>query len=1113
MFRELMTRRIGAYVGVLSIIYSGVVAAMEPRHGNLTIYGRNGVEITGHPAPIPVVADVSKVTYEDFDATPYLSQILFGGRVSSSTEAKIRAAHLDTNVPHIGVTFPFVDYNALNAIPTFITERLGDKVHPSKCSGAKDFFEKVIIRNQQRLREDATEIPDMDCLYYKDVGGVQHLFLRLSSQTRQEAERFKQQANGESIFLEDGDLAIISDGNIKLDHQNVGANNIYCEAKNKLLNRASKMHAKWVIQLVADEQRHETVINKWVKYEGNSDEGTYTEGVSSIDDCGFIAQKVIQDGRKVDNIGIFVEADTFEDRAYQTTNMPAKITLYNRAWKENNGLLSSSRTEVKRTDDILVPNRCHVNYYRSVNPETGSSVKFGYTLIKAGSKIEVIKDTKEDVVVDEKHTIEIHEEKSGFSMFGGVSVPDPTAMLQKLHHAYSSGNMIGLTTSTISAIAKGFQVCRDCKQIGSLLKEPWTLKSTKSLLLALSHFVHGPSIQFGHRSVDIKQSTTTSHGNTFIAPEQVYHNKEKATFAGDYFGKNISIKTKTFVTLDLPQTMDYEMSVHQSGVSMDLLTFALTLTCAEKATALGSAMAASAISISCQNNKMHQEIHKPTRIHASERLDIEAENGELTQAQIKAGIVHAVFADSVVLKTLANEKWSKQSGGGVSFGFGDLADMLKSATISNIDAGSFEKIIDDFASMVGEKEFYLKVGNVLRTESAFVGHMNHDPKHEHIDARIRQDVEVEQVRRSWDNSFDLSVGALIEVKNAIASMIEKQVTQDVNEGKVKKSEAKNIIKQKTEEKNKEIDSEEKKIEKVADKIAKIDEELKEETKGEKSNKEKAKALVSGIEKINKEQASLVQEKPKDKIQEIALKTKAELLAEARGKYLADLKRLEVEAVKEGEAEAISSAQTLVWHELDSSYAMEVDPTTIKLSNEAKIRQGAREKVGREFQRYRDIAEADYRAYIRFYNGEGYSDKVLNHSAAFVVDDDRPLDHLKLAPEVVNSPEARLDRLQQEERTKIGENTFQRAGRFVPYLGTYLDYHYGRISGREFCALLGIELMGRVNPIGAVEGSLVGGVGTCVRNSVKAAGALNFATTLKGSLETISNGNPFNPWDY
>lgn len=185
--------------------------------------------------------------------------------------------------------------------------------------------------------------------------------------------------------------------------------------------------------------------------------------------------------------------------------------------------------------------------------------------------------------------------------------------------------------------------------------------------------------------------------------------------------------------------------------------------------ALEAALGSSAISVSCQSSEMHQEVHKPTRIHASERLDIEAENGELTQTQIKAGIVHAVFTDNLVLKTLANEKWSKQSGGSASFGFGDLAGMLKSATISNIDAGSFEKIIDDFASMVGEKEFYLKVGNVLRSESAFVGHMNHDPKHEYKSAKITQIEKVKQGQNTWNNNFDFSAGGLMTVIGALGN--------------------------------------------------------------------------------------------------------------------------------------------------------------------------------------------------------------------------------------------------------------------------------------------------------------------------------------------------------
>jgi hypothetical protein len=112
---------------------------------------------------------------------------------------------------------------------------------------------------------------------------------------------------------------------------------------------------------------------------------THAEGVESVDDCSFVARKVVQEGDEVENFGIFVEADEFEDRGIRTTNMPAKITLYNHAWAENDGLFSHAESSVTKKDDVLVPTRYHVNYYKSLPSKDGreTSVKFGYTIIES----------------------------------------------------------------------------------------------------------------------------------------------------------------------------------------------------------------------------------------------------------------------------------------------------------------------------------------------------------------------------------------------------------------------------------------------------------------------------------------------------------------------------------------------------------------------------------------------------------------------------------------------------------------------------------------------------------------------------------------------------------
>ncbi|MDR1982539.1 MAG: hypothetical protein LBQ08_01940, partial [Holosporaceae bacterium] len=639
-------KKLGAWLGIISILWSNMAFAMLPQRGALVIRGRN-ISIVGAPTAKAIVQDVSSVMYEDFDVTAFsLERFSMDSHRHIAEERKAQTLHLDSGIPFVGGKRPKVDYKALSLLPLFIAEQLNDKVHPKIQSGALKFIE-IIARNEATLDPTAQVIPDIDCLYYKMVDDQQRLFLRLSSQTRQEAEVFKRASSGKTLFVESGEISLQADRDMTLDHVVADADNITCVAGQTIFNRASKMKAKWVIRLKAGKQRHETVINKWVRQESGKHHYTHAEGVESVDDCRFVARKVIQEGDDVENFGIFIEAEEFEDRGVHTVNMPAKITLFNYAWAEDEDLFSSASSSVTKRDDVLVPARYHVNYYRSLPSVDGreTSVRFGYTIINSGSKIEVLKDVKEDAVVEEKHSLEIHEEKSGFSICGGVSVPDPTLQLQRMHSSYRSKNMIGLTTSAISAVAKGIQIYEDYKVAKELAtsSSPWNLDNTLALLQTLSHYVNGPSVQFGSRSVDITQEQVLSHGNTFISPMQVFHNSRMSSFAGTYHGQDVDIKTKTFVTFALPQTSDSRTSVHQSGVSLDLLSFGIALMNPAIDSTLAAALAASSISISFQDMETHQTVYLPTTMHASHSLKIEAEDGELTQAQIKAGLIHAIF--------------------------------------------------------------------------------------------------------------------------------------------------------------------------------------------------------------------------------------------------------------------------------------------------------------------------------------------------------------------------------------------------------------------------------------------------------------------------------------
>ena len=543
--------------------------------------------------------------------------------------------------------------------------------------------------------------------------------------------------------------------------------------------------------------------------------------------------------------------------------MPAKVTLHNYAWAEDDSWCSHAEAWVDRLDDYLEPTRYFVKKFLSKSDVKGSSAKFGYTFISADSEIDVLKDIKEDVVVHERHEMRSHEEKSGLSFLGGVKVPDPTLALKRAEQAYRADNMMGFTTSAISAAAKGIRTYQDYKQVKKVMNTPGELNfaQTIELLKVLSHFVNGPSIQIGSRSIDVEQSQDISHGNLFTAPKMVFHNKERSTFAGKFVGDDIDIKTKTFVTFDLPQVFHSKMSMHQSGISVDLLTLALA--CCGGAGLMAAALTATTVNVSSQDNEQHVEVYEPTVIHAN-KLNIEAETGELTQAQIKAGIVHAIFTKDLSLKSLANIKWSKNSGGGIGFSLGgfanfaSLADSLvktaASSSRSHIDSGSFEKKIDDFASMVGEEEFYLKVGNVLKTESAFIGHILHDPKKEHIEAGKRIDTEVEQQKYSWDNSFDLSIKDLTDTIGAIKQTVfdnaieEGATTEDAVKEvqKVEKETREFLEKEEVKETVKELKKINKKLKKVEEKQKKLEEETPELKTSMESKTESSERLRDGI---------------------------------------------------------------------------------------------------------------------------------------------------------------------------------------------------------------------------------------------------------------------------
>ena len=128
----------------------------------------------------------------------------------------------------------------------------------------------------------------------------------------------------------------------KLDHAKISGDKVDIKVGGELLNRASKIGAKTVIHIAAKEQTNETVINKWTRDWRKGNNYVHTEGIKSIDDCSFAAPLVIQEGEKIRNLGILVNAKIFEDQGIDTLNMPASVVLHNYAHFEKRGLFSEA---------------------------------------------------------------------------------------------------------------------------------------------------------------------------------------------------------------------------------------------------------------------------------------------------------------------------------------------------------------------------------------------------------------------------------------------------------------------------------------------------------------------------------------------------------------------------------------------------------------------------------------------------------------------------------------------------------------------------------------------------------------------------------------------------
>lgn len=899
-----------------------------------------------------------------------------------------------------------------------------------------------------------------------------------------------------SLIARNGPVHIEMTQNVNLDHAKIFGDRVDMEIGQRLLNRASQIGAKTVIYIEADEQTNETVINKWSHDWRSGDNYVHTEGIESIDDCSFLAPIVIQKGTKIRNLGIAVNAKIFEDQGIDTLNMPASVVLHNYAHFEKSGLFGSASSDTRQLDDFHVPTRYHVEYFKSLGQEGKETrIGLGYTLIQAGSDIIITKSTKEDIPVDERHILEIHEEKSGISFFGGMSVPNSLAQLQSMRQAYQSGNMMGFTTSAIGAIAKGIRVCETAKTIGDAVKNFKGFNGVSDIKMAdigsmigvISQFVNGPSIQIGTFSLDIKQEEHITRGNCMKAGRNmIFHNDEKSSFCGHYeAGNDIDIKTKTFVTYAMPHTKTSSVSVHQSGVSMDLLSFAGSLMSGGMAAMNNALLMSSSVNISSQNTRTHAVQYLPTTIQAKKKLNIEAKDGYITQAQIKAALVHAVFTGDTVIETLADEMKSESTGYGISMGLGmfadgktdgedksvvtsknngfmdfvgNLKDYVKYVGISGVHSSEFERKIDDYAEFVGTENFYLKVGGILTEKSAFFGYVGQDKSQEHIEAKKIHHEKVPEFHSKNDSSFQVHFGDVFAVYDALHKFIKDDdppALLESDEEREDREERNDILEDWAEnEVDQLVDDEEmsenEAFEEVKKKVPVIKEKVKirQKLNKEDSNEEKVKVITEEIKKANKEHAELTKNTSEDKTEKNSYTEKKKILEEKYKEIFGQLALLEKKEKKESADNAVKTRKEYVFASLDTETLDYIDDfNNIPLSDEDVIRREAEESVSKRYNEIRAEAAADYQAQCRFLNGEGYV------SGSLIRRD--------------NSDEARLERLYQDELSKIGKSDIQNALRFIPILGSCMDAYYGDTSATEFLGALAFDVGASFLPIGKI----------------------------------------------
>lgn len=795
--------------GIISIICFQESFSMKIEGNEITILGTPG----NHSQKIALRADIDMTEMRESDFHLTLNKI----------PEELMQYHFDQSIPLFGNGIPVTDFRTICNLSCLIDHLSWDTKQIFPCE-TYSFIEQL-AQNCSQMGQNISELPDLNFLYYKTMkDGQQHLFLHLSSQNNANVSNFHEESNDRTICTYKSNIEIKATNSINLDHVDFCSRNISLKSENVLHASASKLKAERILHQKAKNLLNESEIIKGRQNLGRglfSSESGYQEYINKVNPLVLQADRVIQEGDNITNKGIQVHANEYYDLGKHTSNIPQKVTLHGYMEKEDSNFFGSSSIREWSRDDILLPNDFYVDRFVSENFEVGSTLYNEMTRIFAEKDIIVSKDFNLAGVAKEEHFRKVETSSSGFlSAWLGPKIPDFSKEISQLQHQIRSARGLQDLNNIKKEVTKKIEMLKEFKDdISNIGRRLENFKSNpldciRIFLEVLGKYIN-PSVFIGSKTVTTIRKDERSHGNYFMSGGWIRFNNKKTVIAGDIYGKDILINTGSLITLSIPQTTEMTQTVETAGVSINLLTFATCLMNPAVSGLMEAALSSSTLNIDFQEEQFKKISYTPTKIIAENQLQINAHDGHLTHTQVKAGLIYAIFTGDLVMETLATKVWSHHENQRFSTNFyidrtpkkeeekgnelpkkeekdkeksketdkedfsvfaEHLKQMVFNSTITNRESEKFERYIDEYASMIGEKEFYLEVGGLLKTKSALFGYRpkskesiddENRKEHEHISVEAWQNEEIEEISRSSSSGFTISMPHITKACEAL----------------------------------------------------------------------------------------------------------------------------------------------------------------------------------------------------------------------------------------------------------------------------------------------------------------------------------------------------------